>query len=74
MSDWILIENAVQIAWDYLERSGEIGDPAAAGSFLTDTISNMVVRGERRQLMLTNKSIDAYRKFRRKQPIELVSG
>jgi hypothetical protein len=73
MSDWIVIENAVQIAWDYLERSGEISDAAAARRFLTDTVSNMVVGGERRQLMFTNKSIDAYRKHRREKPIELVS-
>jgi len=23
----ILVENSIQIAWDYLERTGELGDP-----------------------------------------------
>jgi hypothetical protein len=70
----VVIENAVQVAWDYLERSGSIGSPVEARRFLTDTIAGMVVHGERRQLMLTNKAIDAYRKFTREKPIELVSG
>jgi hypothetical protein len=74
MRDWVVIENAVQVVWDYLERSGAIGSPMEARRFLTDNISNMVVGRERRQLMLTNKAIDAYRKFRREKLIELVSG
>jgi hypothetical protein len=26
----ILVENSIQIAWDYLERTGELGDPEVA--------------------------------------------
>jgi len=26
----ILVESAIQIAWDYLERSGELGEPGEA--------------------------------------------
>ena len=33
----ILMENAVQIARDYLERTGELGDPEIASRFLLDT-------------------------------------
>jgi hypothetical protein len=60
----ILVENAIQIAWDYLERSGELGDPREASRFLVQSIGTMVRRGERRRLMLTNKAIDEYKRFR----------
>jgi hypothetical protein len=59
----ILVENSIQIAWDYLEGSGELGEPELAGRFLLDAIESMVRRGERRQLMLSNKAIDSYREF-----------
>jgi hypothetical protein len=73
MSDWVLIETSVQIVWDYLERSGELGDASTTGRFLADTIAAMVRRGERRRLMLANKAIDAYRRFKGERFIELVS-
>ena len=63
----ILVENSIEIAWDYLERSGELGEPERAGRFLLDMIELMVRNGERRQLMLSNKAIDAYRKLRFQQ-------
>jgi hypothetical protein len=71
MSDWVLIENSLQIAWDYLERSGELGDASTAGIFLADTITSMVRGGERRKLMLSNKAIDAYRSYRNERLIVL---
>jgi hypothetical protein len=61
----VLIENSIQIAWDALARSGEISDPADASEFLQRTIIDLVVKGERRRLMLSNKAIDAYRQHRR---------
>ena len=60
----ILMENAVQIVWDYLGRSGELGDPEIASRFLLDTVESLVRRGERRRLLLSNKAIEAYRRFR----------
>lgn len=60
-----LIESSIEIAWDYLERTGEVGDAMVAGQFLNDTIELMVRRGERRRLMLANKAITAYQQFRR---------
>ena len=65
----LLIENSVEIAWDYLARTGELGDAMEAGRFLSDAIELMVRRGERRQLMLANKAIAAYQQYRR-QPSE----
>nr|WP_038942824.1 hypothetical protein [Bradyrhizobium japonicum] len=56
-----LIENSVQIAWDYLERSGEIVDAAEASRFLLKAVDKMVLQGEYRKLMLANRAIDAYR-------------
>jgi len=41
----VLIEN--QIAWDFLERSGEIEDPVFASRFLYDSIELMVRQGVR---------------------------
>jgi len=61
----LLIESSIEIAWDYLERTGELGDAMVAGRFLSDTIEMMVRRGERRRLMLANKAITAYQQFRR---------
>ncbi|MET0678141.1 MAG: hypothetical protein ABW175_20275 [Bradyrhizobium sp.] len=61
----LLIESSIDIAWDYLERTGEVGDAMVAGQFLNDTIELMVRRGERRRLMLANKAITAYQQFRR---------
>ena len=61
----LLIDSSVEIAWDYLNRTGELGDPIVAGRFLSDTIERMVRRGERRRVMLANKAIAAYQQFRR---------
>ncbi|XIA63525.1 hypothetical protein ACFIOY_31185 [Bradyrhizobium sp. TZ2] len=63
----LLIESSIEIAWDYLERTGELGDAVLAARFLSDTVELMVRRGERRRLMLANKAITAYQQFRRQQ-------
>ena len=70
----ILMEKSLQIAWDYLERSGELGEPETASRFLLDSVESMVRHGERRQLILSNRAIDAYRRFRMERSgISLVS-
>jgi hypothetical protein len=56
-----LIENAVQIAWDFLEQSGEIADAADASRFLQKAVDEMALQGEYRRLMLANRAIEAYR-------------
>jgi hypothetical protein len=63
----VLIENSIQIAWDYLERAGEIEDAAVASRFLGDIIELMVQRGERRRLVLSNKAIVAYMRFKKQR-------
>ena len=49
-----LLEDSFQIAWEYLERTGELGDAAAASRFLSDTIEIMIRRGQRNRLALSN--------------------
>jgi hypothetical protein len=59
-----LLEESFQIAWEYLERTGELGDCAAASRFLSDTIEAKIRRGERSRLALSNRAISAYQRFR----------
>jgi hypothetical protein len=58
-----LLEESFQIAWEYLERTGELGDDAVATRFLIDTVENMIHRGERSRLVLSNRAISAYQRF-----------
>jgi hypothetical protein len=60
----ILMENAVQIAWDYLEKTGQIEDPEITSWLLLDTVEHMVRRGERRTLALSNGAIAAYERLK----------
>ena len=70
----LLMENSIQIAWDYLEGTGELGDPEVAARFLTDAVEIMIKRGETRKLMLANRAIDAYKRFKiERAPLLLVS-
>jgi hypothetical protein len=59
-----LLEESFQIAWEYLERTGELGDGAVASRFLSDTIEAMIGRGQRSRLALSNRAISAYQRFR----------
>ncbi|WP_050625871.1 hypothetical protein [Bradyrhizobium viridifuturi] len=61
----ILVEESVQIAWDFLERSGEIIDGYETSQFLVSAVGRMALAGERRKLMLANLAIDVYRATRR---------
>ena len=67
------IAESFQIAWDYLDATGELGSPDAAAGHLLDTIETMVRRGERRTLMLSNKAIAAYQRFRAEQGLSIAS-
>jgi hypothetical protein len=54
-----LLEESVNIAWVYLDSSGELGNGAAR--FLTDTIEGMIRRGQRNRMFLANMAIMKYR-------------
>ena len=61
MSFRCTVESAFFIAWSCLEQSGELGPPDESANFLLDAIEAQLRTGERRQLMLANRAIDAYR-------------
>ena len=59
-----LVENSLQIAWDFLDASGEIEDPQQTAEVLLGAIKTLLLRGENRRLMLSNRAIDAFREFK----------
>jgi hypothetical protein len=62
----ILLENSFQIAWEYLDATGELGDRETASRFIADAIEVMIRRGERRKILLSNKAIAQYAAFKQK--------
>jgi hypothetical protein len=67
-----LMENSIQIAWDYLERTGELRDPEVASLVLLDAVERMVRQGVRSRLVLSNRAISAYQKFKQQEIIQLI--
>jgi hypothetical protein len=65
--------NSFQIAWDYLEGTGELGNPDRAAQHLLDTIEVMIRYGERRRLVLSNRAIASYQRFRAEQGLNIAS-
>ncbi|MCK1619815.1 hypothetical protein IVA96_25215 [Bradyrhizobium sp. 159] len=61
MSIRCTVESAFFIAWSCLEKSGELGPPDESANVILDAIEAQLRTGERRQLMLANRAIDAYR-------------
>jgi hypothetical protein len=79
MSTWfsddgqtLLLEETMQIAWNFLDRSGEIDDAAEAKRFLTGKIEFMIGQGQRNKLLLSNRAIAAFREYRAARTIELA--
>jgi hypothetical protein len=68
----VLLEQSLDIAWNYLQRTGEIGYDQQAIDFLTTDIANRMRRGERSRLLLANKAIRAYQRNKADHIIELV--
>ena len=58
------LETSIQIAWDYLARTGELGEPQVAARILMDTVERLIRHGENRSLKLSKNAIDAYKRFR----------
>jgi hypothetical protein len=78
MSTWfrddaspLLVESAVQIAWDFLAAAGELDDPAEANRFLTGKIEFMIGQGQRNKLVLSNRAILAFQQYKRARAAEL---
>ena len=58
------MEKAIQIAWDYLEQTGQINDPELTSWLLLDTVEHMARCGERRRVALSNGAITTYERLR----------
>ncbi|HLZ05582.1 MAG TPA: hypothetical protein VKR55_25955 [Bradyrhizobium sp.] len=77
MSAWFreapppLLEDAVRIAVDFLDRTGEIDDLDEACQFLVNKVSFMIAQGQRNRLLLANRAIAAYQRYREARTIEL---
>jgi hypothetical protein len=41
-----LVDNSLQIAWDFLDASGEIEDPQQTAEVLLGAIKTLLLRGE----------------------------
>lgn len=62
MTDTELRAESFEIAWKYLDQSGLLtGEHKEAARFILNRIDRMMLRGERRRLLLSNAAIDAYR-------------
>jgi len=78
MSAWFkddpasLLEEAVQIAFNFLARSGEIDDSMDAVGFLADKIRFMISQGQRNKIALANRAIAAYQRYQEARTIEQV--
>ena len=59
-----LVENSLQITWGFLDASGEIEDPQQTAEVLLGAIKTLLLRGENRRLMLSNRAIDTFREFK----------
>jgi hypothetical protein len=62
-----LIEDSLQIAWNYLERTGELEDPEIASKFLIDAIELMIRQGVQNRLLRSNRAITAFQRFKQEQ-------
>jgi hypothetical protein len=60
-----LLHEATQIAFDYLERAGEIEDPTRAYQFLAARVEALMHEGVTHRLLLSNRAISAYQRERR---------
>ena len=62
MTDPELRAQSFEIAWRYLDQSGLLsGEHQDSARFILNRIDRMMLRGERRRLLLSNAAIEAYR-------------
>ena len=59
-----LLEESVDIAWVYLQRTGELDNDAAR--YLVDTVEAMIRAGQRNRMFLANMAIIKYRALKEK--------
>lgn len=66
-----LLEESVRIAVDFLDRTGEIDDLEETCQFLVNKVSFMIAQGQRNRLLLANRAIAAYQRYREARTVEL---
>jgi hypothetical protein len=66
----LVMENAIQIALNFLERSGEIDDYTETCRFVADRVEFMMRQGQRNRLVLANRAIAAFQRYRAARTIE----
>jgi hypothetical protein len=66
----MLMEDSVKIAVDFLERAGEIDDLDEACQFLCNKVAFMIAQGQRNRLLLANRAIAAYQRYRKSRIVE----
>jgi hypothetical protein len=66
----LLLEDCVKIAIDFLERTGEIDDLREACQFLVNKVGVMIAQGQRNRLILSNRAISAYQRYRKARTVE----
>jgi hypothetical protein len=59
-----LVEDSIQIAWNYLERTGELEEPDIASRVMLDAVEANLRQGVRSRLLLSNRAITAYQRFK----------
>jgi hypothetical protein len=66
-----LLEESVKIAVDFLDRTGEIDDIGETRQFLVNKVEFMIAQGQRNRLLLANRAITAYQRYRKARTVEL---
>ncbi|WP_426608747.1 hypothetical protein [Bradyrhizobium sp. McL0616] len=68
-----VIEDSFNIAWGFLERSGQLRNAEMSTDFLLGFIEGQIRSGERRPMKIANRAIDAYQ-AKAPQPVSVQSG
>ncbi|OKO86176.1 hypothetical protein AC630_03845 [Bradyrhizobium sp. AS23.2] len=56
-----VVEDSFNIDWGFLEKSGELREADASTEFLVRFNEDQIRSGERRPMMIANRTINAYR-------------
>ena len=56
-------EQAYEIAWDFLTRTGAVRDEYEACMFLAQRVAAMVDEGETNRIRMANRAISEYQRF-----------
>jgi hypothetical protein len=67
----LLLEEAVEIAVDFLDRTGEIDDLGETCHFLVNKVGLMIAQGQRNRLLLANRAIAEYQRYRHARTVDL---